>query len=204
MKTYFAKVLLIGCWLFAWISPGYAQFYTAGSSSTEKSSVPDAWEISAAGVVDFVQLKDASGLKTFSNQKGLSVRALFYSCPYLALGIEGTTFAKENFPGVEKYRVNRLGAVGKLLLSANTLPRSYMLFGIGRTSRELDFSLGWQESADSTYYQLGLGLETDVWEMIFAGAELNFIYNDTTRTGNFYRLSNRWETQLSLRAGIRF
>ena len=80
MKTYLAKIFLIGFCLFTWISSDYAQSYTAGTSSTEKSSVPEAWEISAAGIVDFVQLKDASGLKAFSNRS-------LGACPFLPLPV---------------------------------------------------------------------------------------------------------------------
>ena len=184
---------------------GHAQFYTAGNTDISPLNTKShPWEISLAGSVDFMKLKDVSGWEALSHQKGLSARALFYAIDFLALGLEGTAFADEKIAGVEKYTVYRMGLVSKLILATDTLPRSYVLLGGGKTARKLNYTFDWKESSSSAYYLLGAGVETDIWEMVFAGLEIHFIYNDKTPVGSFYHLRSRWETQLLLRAGIRF
>ena len=205
MKKVFLKNLLSLVMLSVLLIPCHAQFYTAGTSSpSENFSDSPSWEISVAGIADFVKLKDASGWEALSHQKGLSAQALFYATDFFAFGIEGTTFANEKIAGVEKYRVHRFGATAKLFLATETLPRSYFLLGVGKTSRKLNYIFDYKESSSANYYLLGAGIETDIWKMIFTGIELRFIYNDKTPVGSFYHLPSRWETQLILRAGIRF
>ena len=187
------------------VVPLQAQIYHAGEENSAGTPRRNWVEISAAGTRSFSTLQDGGNNKQISHQDAFSGRALFLVTPNLGLGIEGTWFEEEkSIPFVPSYKVQRYGVVGKWTLTPDTAPKAYLLAGAGKTKRQLRYEFPLSEESKTNYYLAGVGLDVRVWHNFFVAAELAAVYNAHEKIGKFFHLKHRWETEASLRAGVRF
>ena len=187
------------------VLPLQAQIYHAGEENTTGASRRNWVELSAAGTRSFYTLQDGGNYTQLSHQDGLSARALWLITPNIGLGLEGTWFEKEkSIPVVSSYKMRRYGVIGKWILTPDTAPKAYLLAGVGRTKRQFSYEFPLSEEKKTNYYLAGIGLDVTLWRNLFAAAEVTAVYNAHATTGNFYHLKHRWETNASLRAGVRF
>ena len=83
---------------------------------------------------------------------------------------------KKSHPAVKEYKVNQWAGIAKLTLSPNTTPRFYVLAGAGKSTHKMTWTqapFNWRSPVDKSipFWTVGLGLEADVWKMIFVGVE---------------------------------
>lgn len=207
VTIYSMKKLALSILLFLAVPAfSFAQIYTAGSGYyPQERSVVFPWEASLGLTGAFYPLEETDGERLLSLQGGFSARALYYLAPWVGLGVEGAWF----FPSggdslVDKYKVLRGGVTGKFIAVSETSVRSYGVLAAGFTRRETAYSFGWSEYNNSAYFAFGFGVETDVADSVFIGVELRGIYNTSGDLGKFTRLVSRWETEGSVRLGLRF
>lgn len=183
-----------------------AQIYTAGTGYYQQEpSVIFPWETSfgAAGV--FSPVKETGGERLFNFQGGATVRALYYVAPWAGFGLEGVWFVPAGgHTVIDKYQVMRGGIAGKFVAASETSVRSYGILGAGLGRRKAEYSFGWNEHKSFGYFAFGLGVETDVSDAAFIGAEARGIYNTSAALGRFASLVSRWESEVSVRLGFRF
>ena len=187
------------------VLPLQAQIYHAGEEIPTAHSSRNWVEISAAGTRSFSTLQDGGKHSQISHQDALSGRALFLITPTLSLGLEGTWFENEtSISDVASYKMRRYGVVGKWILTPDTAPTAYLVAGVGKTKRQLNYEFLPQEENKSNYYSAAIGLDVRLWRGFFAAAEVAAVYNAHARISKFFWLKHRWETNASLRAGVRF
>lgn len=199
------KKLLLLLALVGFSSAAPAQIYRAGGYYNDEPVVVSPWEISAGVVGMYAPLKELSGLRLMKFQGGVSLRPLYYVTPWAALGPEGSwTWTESGSSAVKKYTVRRIGAVGKFVFPGESAARTYGIVAAGLNDRKVKFDFDRNERKNSAYFAFGLGLETEVWDGFIAGLEVRAVYNTSTELGFYTRLVSRWETEASIRAGIRF
>ncbi len=184
----------------------FSQIYTAGSGYQQlEPSVIFPWEVSVGLTGAISPVKEINGERVIGAQGGISARALYYLAPWAGVGLEGTWFFPESGdPLIDKYKVYRGGVVGKFVSASETATRSYGILAVGLNRRKVEYVFNWQESKKSAYFAFGFGLETDVSDAAFIGAEVRGIYNTSTDLGRFSHLVSRWEAEGSIRLGMRF
>lgn len=105
---------------------------------------------------------------------------------------------------MEKYHVVRGAVVGKFVAASETSTRSYGILAAGLGRRKAQYSFDWNEQKSFTYLSFGFGIETDVADASFIGAEVRGIYNTSSSLGRFASLVSRWEAEASVHFGFRF
>ena len=200
------KLALCLLLLFSFPAVSSAQIYTAGSGYYQQEpSVIFPWEASLGLAGSFSPVKEANGERLINLQGGVSARVLYYWAPWMGVGLEGTWFFPESgSPLIDKYQMRRGGIVGKFIAASETSTRSYGILAAGFTRREAEYSFDLKEHKTSAYFAFGLGVETDVSDASFIGAEVRGIYNTSSELGRFSYLVSRWEAEASLRFGMRF
>ena len=198
MRKLIAVLILCGV-----ASVGYAQFYSAGKTSTTSEDF-SRFELSVGAGQSFHRLEDHGSVKMLGHQKTFSGRLLFNVFPWLGVGVEGSTFGSHSFPGISHYKTRRYGVVVKESLAPDTLPNSYLLAGFGVSKYTLDYTFNFQEKEKTNYWMFGAGVEMPLWRQVFIGAELQEFYHTHKSVGSFLRWDSNWETELALRAGVRF
>ena len=197
--------------VFAGVTVFGAPIYRAGEQVSSARSI---WhgEISGGYAFSSHQLKNTWEEDRTSHLNGFDVRALWEPLSWLAIGAEmdwpetGTLG-----PAVKKYKVNRTAGIIKFTLAPNTTPRFYMLAGLGKSEHKLTFDRSllpfhnWLPVEKSfSFWMVGLGLDVDVWKIIFVGAEGTLMRYSGTKLTEIYSLSSKTETSLRLRMGVRF
>ncbi len=191
-----------------------APLYRAGQSSSLSSLLHG--EVSAD--YQFTSQKMETKLDNLetSSLKGWNVRALWTPLAWLSVGAEMTRFGDEEIKEafVSSYETDRIAGLVKLTLSPNTSPRVYVLGGYGRTNHQLKYDHSsmitrkWpaNEKKSISYWMIGVGVEVDVWHGVFVGAEGNYLRHQTTALAHphFYKTASKSETQVRVRAGVRF
>lgn len=200
------KLALCLLLLFSFPAVSSAQIYTAGSGYYPKEpSVLFPWEASLGLTGSFSPVKEANGERLINLQGGVSARVLYYWAPWMGIGLEGTWFSSESGSSlIDKFCMRRGGVVGKFIAASETSTRSYGLLAAGFTRREAEYSFDLKEHKTSAYFAFGLGVETDVSDSSFIGAEVRGIYNTSSDVGHFSYLVSHWEAEGSLRFGVRF
>lgn len=181
----------------------FAQFYSAGQPLATQQDF-SRFELSVGVAQSLHRLEDHGSVKMMGHQKSFSGRLLFNLFPWLGAGVEGSAFDTHSFPGISHYKTRRYGMVAKSSLAPDTLPNSYVLFGTGVSKYTLDYAFNFQEKKNNTYWMFGAGIEMPVWHQVFLGAELQELYHTHKSVGSFLRWDSNWETELALRAGVRF
>lgn len=173
-------------------------------------------EISAAYQLSSQKMETKEEDVSTSALKGWDVRALWTPLPWLSVGAEMTRFGDEKLKSafVSSYESNRMTGLVKLTLSPNTTPRVYVLAGYGRTQHQLNYDhaahpidlQSWPGSEKKTipYWMAGLGVEMNVWKVVFVGLEGNILRHQTTTLPRFYKTNSKIETALRVRVGVRF
>lgn len=199
---------MVLCCLFLLFFPAVlpAQIYTAGSGYYSRDpSVIFPWEASLGLTGVYAPVKEPAGDRLLRVQGGVSARFVYYLAPWVGVGLEGTWFfPASGQPLMDKYKVMRGGVVGKFVVSSETATRSYGLLSAGWNRREAVYFFGWREQKSSAYWAAGLGVETDVSDASFIGAEIRGIYNSSAQLGRFTCLESQWEAEASIRFGMRF
>ena len=202
MKIIYTILVLYLSTVTAW-----AQLYTGGNQQTGRDDF-SRFEFSAGWEASSGEMVLNPSHTSTSGAQGVFGRALVYVNRYAGVGLEGTWFSDQKFaPLVTKYKISRLGIVGKLHLSPNTNPRIYLIAGTGYSNHQLKYVSWFDGSADKKeifYGILGCGIETNLYKTLFLTVEGRFLYNFHTRLTNQYALKNRWEPALRLGLGIRF
>jgi len=187
--------------------------YRAGQSPSNVYSLLHG-EISVAYQLSSQKMETEEEDLDTSALKGWDVRVLWAPLPWLSVGAEMTQFGDEKMKQafVSSYEKNRLAGLVKFTLSPNTTPRVYVLAGYGRTAHQLNYdhstvaTLTWPggEKKNIPYWMAGLGVEADVWKMVFVGLEGNILRHQTTELPRYYKTDSKTETALRVRAGVRF
>jgi len=187
------------------LTPLQAQIYHAGEENSSVKKAGSWLELSAAGTRMFSGLEDRGGHDQLSHQDGLSGRALVNVLPWLGLGVEGTWFEEaKDIDFVNGYKALRYGIVGKFTLTPSTQPQVYLLAGIGKTKRELDYAFALSETAKTHYLLAGIGVEVELWSGIFLALEGYGVYDAHKHFSRFFAINHRLEPGTSFRIGKRF
>lgn len=185
--------------------PLQAQTYHAGEKTVVSSTHRNWVEFSVAGARSFSRLEDGGGYTQLSHQDGLSGRGLIIVYPWLALGVEGTSFGNEkSIPYVSHFKQSRYGVVGKLTLTPDTQPKVYVLIGAGKTKRKFEYEFSFTEETKTNYMMAAIGIEIALWKEIFIAAEAYGVYNGHRHISRFFEQNHRFEPGLMGRLGIRF
>lgn len=188
-----------------------APVYRAGEKVSSARSI---WhgEVSGGYIFSSYQLENTVEADKTSRLQGANVRALWAPLSWLAVGAEMNHLGSEKLkPAIEEYKVNQVAGIVKLTLSPNTTPRFYMLAGVGKSTHKmtydrtfLPFSLRPPVEKDFSFWTVGLGVEADVWKMVFVGIEGTLTRYNKTQLTDWYSLSSKTQTALVVRAGVRF
>lgn len=165
---------------------------------------PSHVEFSAGMYYSNLQVNDRSGEKMFARESGLSVRGLVYPVRWLAVGVEGVQFGRENLPAQNTYRDKRLGLLTKWILTPDTTPAIYVLLGMGQQDQRVSYQDLWTSKSHTRYTQAGLGIDIPVYRYVFIGAEGQLIYHAHQKVDDLLVLNRRLEYLLSLRVGVKF
>lgn len=206
--------------LLAWVlmssllltAPAFAApIYRAGQPASSNRSL---WhgELSAGYISSSQRLQYVTGEDDSPRLKGGEVRALWAPLAWLAVGGEFSRFEDVSLaPRIQDYGVQRLGGVVKLTLSPNTSPRFYVLGAVGRSKHKITYDkafIPYQNKPpvekETTYWTAALGVEVDIWKIIFAGVEGSWTHYSKTQFTPLYEMTSKRETALHLRAGVRF
>ncbi len=198
-------LLLAGATVFS------APIYRAGEPV---STVRSIWhgELSGGYLFSSHRLENTVESEKSSRLQGLNGRALWAPLSWLAVGAEMTRLGSEKLaPAIKSYEVNQVAGIVKLTLSPNTTPRFYVLAGWGKSEHKLTYDrsyLPFRKRApvekDFHFWTVGLGVEADVWKIVFVGVEGNLTHYNKTRLTDFYAISSKTQTSLAVRAGLRF
>jgi len=189
------------------VSAGGAPLYQAGQHHSSVVHNLLHGEISAGYQFSNAFLQDYDGQSDSSHLRGAGVRALWSPLPWLSAGAEYTRLGKVDLEQawVSSYTLSRTGAVVKLTLSPDTNPRLYLLGGFGRSEHHLQFSKMFSSHKKSqTYWTAGLGVECSVYKAVFAAVEATMHWEKAVYIHPLYKLSSHAQTELQLRAGVRF
>ncbi len=195
-----------------------APIYRAGESSSSTLVALLHGEVSADYQFTSQKMKAKLDDSETSSLKGWNVRALWTPLRWLSVGAEMTRFGDEEIKEafISSYKTNRVAGLVKLTLSPSTSPRVYVLGGYGYTHHQLNYDHSinpiamrkWpaNEKKNIPYWIIGLGIEVDVWKVMFVGVEGNYLRHQTTKLphSQFYKTDSQSETQVRVRVGVRF
>lgn len=124
---------------------------------------------------------------------------------WFSFGPEGKVLFPGQSSGAFKFHQGfRLGAAAKFTLTPRSSTRVYMLLGAGQVSREILYVQKFKRSSDSLYLSAGMGLETDLNDWCFIGAEVLAVYEKDPQISSFFYASHHWSAGVQLRSGVRF
>ena len=162
-------------------------------------------ELSVGATRSFGRLKDGGGYTQLTHLNGLSGRALVAFLPWLSVGAEGTWFEKEkDIAYVSSYKARRYGLIGKFTLTPDTEPKVYLLGGYGKTKQSFTYLFPLNETHQTNYFLVGVGLDVDIWKNIFLAAEGYGLYNTHRHISRFFEQQHRLETGVLVRVGVKF
>lgn len=189
------------------VSADGAPLYQAGQGRSSTVTNFLHGEISAGYQFSNAFVQDYSEQYASSHLRGAGVRALWSPLAWLSAGAEYTRLGKADLEEawVSSYTLSRIGAVIKFTLSPDTNPRLYLLGGFGRSEHRLEFSKMFSSHKKSqTYWTTGLGVECSVYKSVFVAAEATMHWEKSVYIHPLYKLSSHAQTELQLRAGVRF
>ena len=201
----FSSVLLC-CSVSGWGTP----IYRAGENVSSARSI---WHGEVSGGYGFSshQLKENRDGNKSSRLHETDVRALWAPLSWLAVGVEMDWFDDGKMaPAVKKYKVNQTAGIIKLTLAPNTTPRFYIVAGVGKSKNKITYDRSLKQfnrlpvEKEIPFWKIGLGLEVDVWKIVFIGTEGTLTRYNKTKMTEIYELSSKTETALHIRAGVRF
>ena len=197
--------------LFTGVTVFGAPIYRAGESVSTGRSV---WhgEISGGYLFSSHQLENTVEADKTSRLHGVNGRALWAPLSWLAVGAEMNYLGDEKLePAVKEYKVNQMEGIIKLTLSPDTTPRFYVLAGMGKSDHKLTYDRSYgpfmkrlpvEKKFD--FWTVGVGIEADVWKIIFVGIEGMVTRYKKTQLTEFYAFSSKTQTSLAGRVGVRF
>ncbi|GEM_PF-6809961 len=196
-KVYFSLCLLL--------APLWAvgQVYHAGETASAAPSVKH-YAVSVGWFLSGQNVQGQLGERLFDSANGLSLRGVYYPADWLAVGVEGVYFGKKNFPVENTYKDIRYGLIGKWVLTPETKPTIYLLFGLGLREQRTSYMHTVTYSARTGYGLVGLGLEMRVYRSFFVQAEGMSIYNTRRKVDDFIGLAHPIELAFALRGGVHF
>ena len=202
----FNSVLLFVC-----VTAFGAPIYRAGEPVSAGRSV---WhgELSGSYLFSSHRLENMVESERASRLQGVNGRALWAPRSWLAVGAEMTHLGSAKLePAVESYKVNQVAGIVKLTLSPNTTPRFYVLAGWGKSTHKLMYDRSYLPfrkrepvEKDFNFWTVGLGVEADVWKIVFVGVEGTLTHYNKTQLTDFYAISSKTQTSLAMRVGLRF
>ena len=162
------------------------------------------WEISAAAFANTLALQDFTGQAVSDGEIGADLRLLYKASDWFAVGAEGkvsTAYGTQN--GLSGYLGRSVGAVAKVTLTPDSMPRAYVLAGGGKSSYDVEFFSEAKRTLSSYYAWLGWGVETDLSERVFGAFEVHGIYS-SAKDDLYFSLKRRWSAEVLLRLDMRF
>ncbi|MBR4355280.1 MAG: outer membrane beta-barrel protein [Elusimicrobiaceae bacterium] len=197
MKKLMGFIVGIGLSSVAFANPVYHAGDTTPSDASRPFEISVGWAHSGESVYDQVE-------KVFSKTDAITARAVYYPGRELGFGLEGDLSSKKDFPTDNTYRHVRYGGLVKWIFTPDTSPLVYLLFGAGTGERKLSYRGRWNHTTHTLYGSLGVGVEVPITDRVFVAAEIHEVYNRHRKIDNLLSLRRRWETNFSLRGGIRF
>ncbi len=203
------RILLVGVLLLLGCSSSFSQIYRAQEYYADEKLLHrqsfSRWEISAGVVGSLTELRDFVDQSLAKGEIGAELRVLYGVWDWFALGV-GASLARpiKTAESLDSYQSRYLEGLGKVTLTPQTSPRSYLLIGGGVLYREVDYFEDWTDSSSSPYLTFGWGIETDIGSLWFCGLELRGNYLLTSPSNTYFYFSTRWEAAVHLRTGLRF
>ncbi len=183
---------------------GMGQIYQAGQAPSRISHPSPAWDVSLGVYRSYMKVVDPVQETLFSNEQGLSARGLYAFTPWLWVGAEGGITQREDFPVQNTYHHLYYGAVTKWILTPQTRPQVYLLFGGGVSRRKLSYAGSWEHTITKPYVVGATGVELPLGQLGYVGLEAQARYTSHRTLDAFTILNHRLEVQIGLRGGVRF
>ena len=182
------------CALFLAPSTLCAQGQWLRYSSSSKPSFSRRIEAGVAGYYQFSKLQSSRKVSITDHDYGLNAYGGLWLTPWLLVGGEyGCSFTKPLTPVMQDLELSEAGAIVKLNLTPNMLPKQYILLGAGKKFWNYHLQAADPQSGTLTYYRAGFGLETALWDKLLLGAQWRVTYLPETDLGPFVQKSTRWE-----------
>lgn len=197
---------IVGLGLMSWPSLAWAQIYHVYRPESNFSTVADPSiesrpyvELQAAPVFSYGDMTDAAGYNISSIMCGGQGRMLVYVKEYLALGAEGAILHAADMQThlISRIKRTQWGLVAKGILTPNTEPKVYLIFGIGQVKQQTQFALRSHLLYDrSTVLSVGAGVDIPIWKSLRFGGEYMSRYN-THLWNNFALEGPRWRHEVA-------
>ena len=187
--------------------PSFGQIYRAQEYHTEENSLANfpRWEAALSASASTLSMQDFNGKTVSSGEWSAGAQMLYSVTRWFSFGPEGKVLFPGQSSGAFKFHQGfRLGAAAKFTLTPRSSTRVYMLLGAGQVSREILYVQKFKRSSDSLYLSAGMGLETDLNDWWFIGAEVLAVYEKDPQISSFFYASHHWSAGVQLRSGVRF